>query len=132
MTRLILTLYLTIYSFLRLFFIVGLYYYETMTLPIVVVAITAITCVIALVVTFLTFAKQLSGKTLRLPLFMFAVIAIVNVALSLIDQVEIMHVSEILVTGTLFDILLFASSLTFHIGDTGIISKHKPSTVRKK
>ena len=132
MTRLILTLYVTIYSFLRLFFIVGLYYYETMTLPVIVVAITVITCVIALIITFLTFSKQLKGKNLRLPLFLFGVIAIVNVALSLINQVEIMHMSEMLVTGTLFDVLLFLSSLTFPIGDVDITGKPIHTGVRNK
>ena len=117
MTKSILTIYITIYSLLRIFSIGGLYYYDMLTLPLVVILITISSCIISLIIAYVTYTKELDGKNLRLSLFLFAIISIINVALTLLHQVDILHMAELLVTGTLFDILLFLASLTLHFGN---------------
>lgn len=118
MTKTVISLYITVYSLLRLFCIVTLYYYDKMNLPTDVVAVTAITSVIALAVTLICYLKNLGGKILRYVLFMNACAVIMNFANVLIKQPGTLSNVDLIITGTFFDVVIFLASLTFKIRNT--------------
>lgn len=118
MTKTILTIVITLYSLARLVFIAIAYYYNTMRLPLSVVVVSAICSALMLLIALRCYTLQLSGKNLRFALLIGALTAVINMVLITLDQPGTLSMSELVITGTVFDILLFIGSCTIKIRNT--------------
>ena len=117
MTKTILTLTVTLYALARLIAIGSLYYLDTMRLPTAVVAATVVCSLLSLLAAFRCYIQQKSGKLLRFALFICGVTAVVNMVLASMAQPGTLTNLELLITGTIFDPLVFAGSCTIKIRD---------------
>lgn len=118
MIRTIISLLLTTYSMARLVLIVAMYYYEQMRLPLSVIIVTLCCCIAVLIIVGLTYLRQLSGRNLRFALLLTALAAGLNMVLLLVSQPGSLNDTELIVTGTMFDILFFLGACTIQIRDT--------------
>ncbi len=118
MIRTFLMLAIAIYSLSRLVIIGSMYYLEIMILPTSVVVLTIICSILTLLITLLTYVKKLSGKKLRLCLFIFAVTAIINMVLTYFAQPGMLSNWNLIITGTFFDIIVFLIFCTIKIRNT--------------
>lgn len=118
MTRTIITISIALYSLARLITVAGLYYYEQMRLPLAVVITTVVCCLLSLIIVGTCYLRRLSGKKLRFALFLGAAAACANMLLILLAQPGTLTTWELLVTGTVFDPLLFLGACTIKIRDT--------------
>lgn len=118
MTKTILTAMILFYSLVRLAAIGILSYYSVLNLPVSVVIITSICCIISIVTAARCYLCRLSGKNLRAALLLGAVTATVNMLILMVAQPGNLNNYQLLVSGTVFDILLFAGSCTIKIRDT--------------
>lgn len=117
MTKTILTLLVTCYALARLVSIGSLYYLNTMRLPTAVVVLTLLCSLLSLLAAFRCYIQQRTGKLLRFALFVCGATALVNMILVSLAQPGTLTNVELLITGTVFDILLFAGSCTIKIRD---------------
>ncbi|MEG0541913.1 MAG: hypothetical protein RR528_06265 [Angelakisella sp.] len=118
MTKTIITIFISLYSLARLITIAALYYYEIMRLPLPVIATTIICCILCLIIAGSCYLRNLSGKNLRLGLFICAAAALSNMLITLLAQPGTLTTLELLITGTIFDPLFFIGSCTIKIRDT--------------
>ena len=115
MIRTFLMLAITAYSVARLVIIGSMYYLDKMILPSSVVVITIICSVVTLIITALTYVKKLSGKKLRLCLLIFAITAIINMTLTYFAQPGMLSNLNLIITGTVFDVIVFLMFCTIKI-----------------
>ncbi|MEG1687744.1 MAG: hypothetical protein RR022_08220 [Angelakisella sp.] len=126
MTKTIITLLITIYSLARLVSIALLFYFEKMRLPGGVLFCTVLCCLFCLFVCASCYLGRSTGNTLRLALLACSVAAMTNMVLVLTKQPGSLTTAELLVTGTLFDLLAFAGSCTLKIRDTRGLTGKSP------
>lgn len=118
MTKTIITIFIALYSLARLVAIAALYYYEIMRLPLAAVVVAGVCSVLCLIITGSCYLRNLSGKNLRFALLLCGVAAVVNMLLTLLAQPGTLTTTELLITGTVFDPLLFLGACTIKIRDT--------------
>lgn len=118
MTKTIITFLIAAYSLLRLATTAILYYYEAMQLPVSVVVISTVCSMLMLLIAGRCYLLQLSGKNLRLALLLAAFAAGTNMVLIMLDQPGTLTTQELIVSGTVFDILAFIGCCTIKIRDT--------------
>ena len=118
MTKTIIVIFLSAYSLVRL--IVGAYqiYAESLLLPYWVLGVSGACCLCILAAAVaLCFGKLRSG-TLRRVILLNALGAAVNLAGLLLFPVNGLGTADLLITGTLFDILFYLGTLTVRLQDS--------------
>ncbi|MEG1942556.1 MAG: hypothetical protein RR049_01965 [Angelakisella sp.] len=133
MTKTIITILITLYSLTRLITVAALYYYEIMRLPLTVVITTVVCSILCLIIAASCYLRRLSGKNLRFALFINSLAACSNMLVTLLAQPGTLTTPELLLTGTIFDVLFFIGACTFKIRDTkGTLGKTPFSKVTAK
>ena len=118
MTKTIVTLALMLYSLSRLI-TVGFYvYHDLITLPPSVYFITVLCAGACLVLAGICWLRRLSGKKLRMLLLLNAVCACANMLIVYFDSTRVISNWDLLITGTIFDVLFFLGCCTIKLRDT--------------
>lgn len=118
MTKTILTILIGLYSLARLATVAIIYYYEQMRLPFAVVVVSVVVSLLMLIIAGRCYVFRLSGKNLRFALLLGALAATANMVLVMLNQPGTLNYAELLVTGTVFDIVWFLGCCTIKIRDT--------------
>ena len=118
MTKTIVTLALMLYSLSRLITIAFYVYYDLTTLPPSVYVITVLCAGTCLVLAAVCWLRRLSGKKLRMLLLLNALCACVNMLIVYFDSTRSLTNWDMLVSGTLFDVLFFLGCCTIKLRDT--------------
>lgn len=118
MTKTIITLIIAFYSLARLAAIGILYYLGGLTLPGPVLAITIACSLLALLIAGRCYLYHLAGANLRLALLVIALGSFVNMILLILSQPGALTNADLLISGTVFDLLFFIGSCTIKIRDS--------------
>ncbi len=119
MTKTIVTLGLMFYSLARLLSIAYYTFHDMLTLPAAVYLITTACALICMALSAIFWMRRLSGKKLRMLLLFNAVCACINM-LQVYFSPTIRSLSgwDMLITGTLFDVVFFLGCCTIKLRDT--------------
>ncbi|MEA5012183.1 MAG: hypothetical protein VB100_10755 [Angelakisella sp.] len=126
MTKTIVTILLSLYSFVRLILVGYYYYHQELSLPSAVYFITAICASICLIGSMVVYFRHISGKKLRLLLFFNAVCTSINLFTVYSDTSTAATMWDLLIIGTFFDILFFMACCTFKLRDTMYVPARTP------
>lgn len=118
MTKTIITLLLTFYSVARLSAIVYYLYYDIEGLPAGVLLITFACCLVCLGSAAAHYMGRLRGRTLRSVLMLVAAAAVANMLILYLNPINNLGNTELLITGTLFDVAFYLGALTLRLPDT--------------
>lgn len=118
MTKSILTLFLTFYSAARVSAIAYQLYYQLDKLPSGVLLITSACCLVCFGAGVAQYRGHLRGRTLKSVLMLVAAAATANMLIVYMNPVNSLGNTDLLITGTLFDIALYLGVLTLRIPDT--------------
>lgn len=117
MTKTIITLYLAFYSVARISAIFYYLYYGIEGLPTGVLIITSACCLVCLGTAVAHYRGRLRGGTLKSVLMLVAAGAVANMLTVYLDPVNDLGGTELLITGTLFDVALYLGVLTLRLPD---------------
>lgn len=117
MTKTIITLFLALYSAARLSAIVYYLYGGIEGLPTGVLLITFACCLVCLGTAAAHYRGRLRGRTLKSVLMLVASAAAANMLIVYLNPVNDLGYTELLITGTLFDIVLYLGVLTLRLPD---------------
>lgn len=117
MTKTIITLYLAFYSAARISAIVYYLYYDIEGLPKGVLLITSACCLVCLGTAVAHFLGRLRGRTLNSVLMLVAAGAVANMLIVYLNPVNNLGYTELLITGTLFDVAVYLGVLTLRLPD---------------
>lgn len=128
MTKSIITLLLTFYSAARISAIGYHIYYKLDRLPTGVLLITSACCLVCFGAAVASYRGNLRGKTLKSVLMLVAAAAAANMLMIYLNPVNDLRNLDLLITGTLLDIVFYLGVLTLRLPDAP--ARKKPS--RKK
>lgn len=117
MTKSILTLFLTFYSAARVSAIAYQLYYQVDKLPSGVLLITSACCLVCFGAGVAHYRGALRGRTLKSVMMLVAAAATANMLIVYLNPVNDLGNTDLLITGTLFDIALYLGVLTLRIPD---------------
>lgn len=118
MTKSILTLFLIFYSAARVSAIAYQLYYQVDKLPSGVLLITSACCLVCFGAGVAHYRGHLRGRTLKSVLMLVAAAATANMLIVYLNPVNNLGNTDLLITGTLFDIVLYLGVLTLRIPDS--------------
>lgn len=131
MTKTIITLLLTFYSVARLSAIVYYLYYDIEKLPAGVLLITFACCLVCLGSAAAHYMGRLRGSILHSVLMLVAAAAVANMLILYLNPVNDLGNTELLITGTLFDVVFYLGALTLRLPDTPAHRSRFPGRHRK-
>lgn len=108
MIRTGLMIYIISYSLLRLVAVLGYIYMSASSLPVETLWVTMAVCMLTLGVSSVTQVNRLSGKKLRLCLFIYALGAVLNMLICFFSVLGELSFIDLFVLGTFFDVILFS------------------------
>lgn len=117
MTKTIITLLLTFYSVARISAIAYYLYYDVEGLPTGVLLITSACCLVCLGTAVAHYKGRLRGRTLNSVLMLVAAAALSNMLIVYLNPVNNLGYTELLITGTLFDVVFYLGVLTLRLPD---------------
>ena len=117
MTKNIITLLLTFYSVARISVIAYYLYYGVDALPTAVLLITSACCLVCFGAAMAQYRGRLRGSTLHSVLMLVAAAAAANMLIVYLNPVNSISNTDLLVTGTLFDIVFYLGTLTLPFPD---------------
>lgn len=117
MTKSIITLLLTFYSVARLSAIAYYLYYGIEGLPPWVLLITSACCLVCLGAAVAHYRGRLRGATLRSVLMLVAAGASANMLILYLNPINNLGNTELLITGTLFDVVFYLGAVTLRMPD---------------
>lgn len=117
MTKTIITLFLAFYSAARLSAIVYYLYYGIEGLPTGVLLITFACCLVCLGTAAAHYKGRLRGRILKSVLMLVAAAALSNMLMVYLNPVNDLGNTELLITGTLFDVVVYLGVLTLRLPD---------------
>lgn len=117
MTKTIITLLLTFYSVARMSAIAYYLYYDIEGLPTGVLLITSACCLVCLGTAVAHYRGRLRGRTLHSVLMLVAAAAVANMLILYLNPVNDLGNTELLITGTLFDVAFYLGTLTLRLPD---------------
>jgi len=117
MTKSILTLFLAFYSAARVSAIAYQLYYQMDRLPSGVLLITSACCLVCFGAGVAHYRGRLRGGTLKNVLMLVAAAAAANMLIVYMNPVNDLSNTDLLITGTLFDIALYLGVLTLRLPD---------------
>lgn len=120
MTKTIITLYLAIYSAARISAILYYLYYDVEGLPTGVLLITFACCLVCLGTAVAHCRGRLRGATLKSVLMLVAAGAVANMLTVYLNPVNDLGGTELLITGTLFDVVFYLGVLTLRLPDSPV------------
>ena len=125
MTKSIITLLLTFYSVARISAIAYYLYYDIQGLPTWVLLITSACCLVCFGAAVAHYRGRLRGRTLHSVLMLVAARALANMLILFLNPVNDLGNTELLITGTLFDVVFYLGALTLRLPD-GPPRQHAP------
>ena len=126
MTKNIITLLLTFYSVARLSVIAYYLYYGLEELPPAVLLITSACCLVCLGAALAQYRGRLRGSTLRNVLMLVAAAAAANMLIVYLNPAASVTNTDILVTGSFFDIVFYLGTLTIPLPDAREPDRESP------
>ena len=117
MTKSIITILLTFYSAARLSAIAYHLYYGLERLPLGVLLITSACCLVCFGAAVAHYRGQLRGRTLHSVLMLVAAAALANMLILYLNPVNNLGNTQLLITGTLFDVVFYLGVLTLPLPD---------------
>lgn len=117
MTKTIITLFLAFYSAARISAIAYYLYYDIERLPTGVLLITFACCLVCLGAAAAHYIGRLRGRTLNSVLMLVAAAAVSNMLIVYLNPVNDLGNTELLITGTLFDVALYLGVLSLRLPD---------------
>lgn len=117
MTKTIITLFLAFYSVARISAVAYYLYYGIEGLPTGVLLITFACCLVCLGAVVAHYRGRLRGRTLKSVLMLVAAAALSNMLIVYLNPVNNLGNTELLITGTLFDVALYLGVLTLRLPD---------------
>lgn len=117
MSKTIITIFLAFYSVARLSAIAYYLYYGIERLPTGVLLITSACCLVCLGTAVAHCRGRLRGRTLKSVLMLVAAGAVANMLIVYLNPVNNLGNTELLITGTLFDVALYLGVLTMRLPD---------------
>ena len=118
MTKSIITLILTFYSAARVSAIAYYLYYQIEKLPMGVLLITSACCLGCFGAAVAHYKGRLMGKTLKSVLMLVAAAALANMLILFLNPVNDLANLDLLITGTLLDIVFYLGVLSLRLPDS--------------
>lgn len=132
MTKSIITLILAFYSAARISAIGYYLYYQVEKLPVGVLLITSACCLVCFGAAAAHYKGRLTGRTLKSVLMLVAAAALANMLILYINPVNNLADIDLLITGTILDVVFYLGVLTLRLPDAPAARKERHREKRRR